>query len=142
VKRFACCLLLLSVLSALLCLSCKNPFGYEPDDPTKTDPPAPPVQTEPEDGKLIRNYAYPQDVVMKWQPVTGASYYQVEVYRDSTARAENLYRMVDNIRSTQTSVTFGRYGWYCWRVRAYSPNWKWYTDWSPLHEFILPNPVR
>jgi len=132
-------------LSLLLCLlfaaGCKDPFGFGPPDPKKTPPPAAPVQTQPRDGEFIDNYEYPQDVEMKWRPVTGARYYQVEAYTSQSAQPEALYRFADNIYSTSVDLSFGRYGWYWWRVRAYSPNWTWYTDWSPLSSFLLPNPA-
>ncbi len=130
-----------SLLTSSVFLSCKDPYGYEPYDPNKPDPPAAPLLTEPEDGKLIVNYAYPQDVALKWERVTGASYYQVEVYRDSAASADSMEQpLISGIYSNQTSVTCGRWGDYYWRVRAYSPNWKWYTGWSELWQFWLPHP--
>ncbi len=133
--------LLIACIALALSCFCKNPYDYEPYDPTKPDPPAAPVQLDPPDGKLILNYAYPQDVVMKWQRVSGTAYYQVEVYQSSKPAPESLYAIGDKVYSTETAVTFNRHGCYWWRVRAYSPNWKWFTDWSPLWMFILPNPT-
>lgn len=133
---------LLLAVSVLLLVSCRNPFGFEPEEPARQDPPAPPVQTRPEDGALILNYAYPQDVTLVWQRVSGARHYQIEVYTSPNPAPENLLRFVDYIYTTQTAVTFYRYGTYWWRVRAYSPNWKWYTDWSAVWSFILPSPAE
>ncbi len=127
---------------AILFLTCKDPFGFKPEDPTKIDPPDPPVQTCPPDGKLIKNYAYPQDVVFKWQPVAGTESYQVQVYTDSIPSAQTLLLEKVEITAGETTITFGRFGFYFWRVRASSRRWKLsYTDWSSLSKFILPNPT-
>lgn len=137
--------LLLSVLPLVLGVSlfcsCQDPFGFGPHDPKKQNPPAAPVQIEPADDTMIPNYVYPQDVTMKWLAVSGAKYYQVEAYTDSLPLPEKQHASKDKVYSTETSIRFYRYGYYWWRVRAYSPNWKWYTDWSPLHRFLLPNPT-
>lgn len=133
---------LLSFMSILFFSVCQNPFGFAPHDPQKQDPPAPPVQIEPKNDTLIPHYAYPQDVTLKWKIVSGAYYYQVEVYTDSLPVPEKQYVFQNKVYGGETTVRFYRHGAYWWRVRGYSPNWKWYTDWSPLAGFILPNPAK
>ena len=68
--------------------------------------------------------------------------YQVEVYLESLPEPVHLYTVVDEIVGPSTTVTFMTYDWYYWRVRAVSSNWNWYTDWSELNSFLLPNPAR
>jgi len=99
------------------------------------------VPTVPSNGKFIKNWAYPQDVTFRWQPVSGTQFYQVEAYTDSILIPDNMCHFEDKIPSNEASITFHHYGTYWWHVRSYSPNWKWYTDWSELYSFILPNPA-
>jgi len=142
--RLRLCILASSfwLLTSLVILSCKDPYGYEPFDPTKPDPPAAPILQEPTNGKQLDNYAYPQNVTLKWKSVAGTRYYQIEVYSDSVLTPENLQQpLISDIYSTQRAVTFYDHGDYYWRVRAYSPNWNWYTGWSQVWQFWLPDPA-
>ena len=134
--------LTLVVCLMLAVLACKDPYSFEPGDPTKPDPPAPPGLVYPVNGWVSDDFAYPQDVIFVWQQVPGAQFYQVEVYLDSLLRSQYLF--YSNTRVTQTSVTdsLPYYGLYFWRVRAASRNWNNYTDWSSPFRFALPNPGR
>ena len=123
-------------------LACKDPSGFAPGDDPKPDPPEPPVPVYPLEGESTEEYGYPQDVVFQWQPVAGAFFYEIEVYTDSVLNPGNQYGAVGSITETQAGVGFHTYGTYYWHVRAGSPNWKWYTDWSELISFHLPNPTR
>jgi hypothetical protein len=128
---------------ALLCLlACRDPNSYQPFDPTKPDPPPPPVLISPASGWVSSDFAYPQDVDLRWQAVPGAQFYQIEVYRDSLLRSD--YLMYSNPRAALTSLTatLPYYGLYFWRVRASSRNWNNYTGWSSPFHFALPNPAR
>jgi hypothetical protein len=126
----------------LVVLACTDPYSFEPGDPTKPDPPAPPQLLSPANDWVSDSYAYPQDVNFGWQQSAGAQFYQIEVYRDSLLRGQ--YLVYANDRVTQPAVTgsISSWGLYYWRVRAASRNWNDYTDWSdPLH-FSLPNPAK
>lgn len=127
-------------LTALLVLGCKDPFSFEPGDPTKPDPPGPPVLKWPANGELIVNYAYPQDVTLEWYGIRGAGFYQVEVYTDSAPSQATLHTLKPEVAGTSVTVRFTRWGFYYWRVRAASRNWNNYTGWSGLWEFLLPDP--
>jgi len=126
----------------LALLACKDPYEFEPGDPTKPDPPPPPELLQPQNGWQSDLYQYPQQVNFDWQALPGALFYQIEVYRDSLLRAQ--YLVYSNPRATQTSgsAALSIYGWYFWRVRAASKNWNNYTDWSQPFRFGLPNPAR
>ena len=132
--------LIFGLLLALL--ACKNPYDFEPGDPTKPDPPAPPELVSPPDSWQSDSYIYPQEVSFIFRAIPGAGFYQFEIYLDSLLRSQYLYS--SNSRLTQTSVTmsFPYYGLYFWRVRAASRNWNDYTDWSRPFRFGLPNPAR
>ena len=126
----------------LVVIACKDPNSFQPFDPTKPDPPAPPQLSLPTDNWISDDFGYPQDVTLGWQPLPGAQFYQVEVYRDSLLRSQYLF--YSNARVTLTSVTASLpyYGLYFWRVRAASRNWNNYTDWSSPFRFALPNPAK
>lgn len=130
----------LAVALILMLLSCKDPYLFEPGDPNKPDPPVPPRPIYPLDGENTKNYGYPQDVAFSWERVAGATFYQIEIYRDTTG--VTLLATEDRITATSHPVSLASHGFYSWRVRAGGPNWNWYTDWSDLNWFILPNPAR
>jgi hypothetical protein len=126
----------------LTVFACTDPFSFEPGDPTKPNPPAAPDPVQPDDDWQSDLYGYPQEVSFGWQQVSGAQFYQIEVYRDSLLRLQ--YLAYSNERVTQPSLTasFSTYGWYYWRVRAASRSWNNYTAWSAPFRFGLPNPAR
>jgi hypothetical protein len=126
----------------LAVIACKDPNSFQPFDPTKPDPPAAPQPTTPADGWMSDKYAYPQDVGLGWQQVSGAQFYQIEVYRDSLLRSQ--YLVYANERVTQPALTasISNWGLYYWHVRAASRSWNNYTVWSDSFRFSLPNPAR
>jgi len=126
----------------LAVLACKDPNSFQPFDPTKPDPPGPPVLTYPSNGWTSDKYAYPQDVNLGWQQVSGAQFFQIEVYRDSLLRSQYLEYSNQRVFQTSLTVPISTYGLHYWRVRAASRNWNNYTNWSSTFEFQLPNPAR
>jgi len=128
------------LLAALLLTACQDPFSFEPGNPTKPDPPGPPVLKWPADGELILNYAYPQNLTLEWHAIRGAGFYQVEVHTDSVPSQSTLHTVKPDVPDSSLTVRFSRWGFYYWRVRAASRNWNDYTAWSGLRRFILPNP--
>ena len=124
----------------LLCfLACRDPNSYQPFDPTKPDPPGPPVLTSPANGWLSKDFAYPQKVDFAWQPVPGAQFYEMQCNTDS------LFPIAypgPHIYQTSLAESVQSYGLYYWRVRAAGSNWNNYTDWSVPFHFALPNPGR
>jgi hypothetical protein len=134
--------LTLAACLALAVLVCKDPNSFQPFDPTKPDPPAAPQLVAPGDSWMSEDYAYPQAVAFSWQPVSGASFYQFEVYGEWTIEPRFLVFANQRVTSTSLTTSFSHYGEYCWRVRAASGNWNNYTDWSAPFRFGLPNPAR
>jgi hypothetical protein len=129
-------------LLTLAFLACTDPFSFEPGDPTKPDPPAPPRLTSPPDSWCSDNYGYPQSVTFTWQPIPGPVFYQFEAYDDWTPNQQNLIFENKRVASTTLKTSFYHYGRYCWRVRAASREWNDYTDWSGAFRFALPSPAR
>jgi hypothetical protein len=128
------------VWGALVCLlACKGPNSYQPLDPTKPDPPAPPLLTYPVNRWMSDCYAYPQNVSFGWQAVPGAQFYELQIQTDSLFPGTHPGLLV-----YQTSVVYSleTFGLYYWRVRAASSNWNNYTDWSSPFRFTLPNPAE
>lgn len=132
----------LALILLLALLACTDPYSFEPGDPTKPDPPAPPGLVYPVSGWVSDDYAYPQDVSFAWQQVPGAQFYQIEVYRDSLLRSEYLRYSNQRVAQPTLSAPFSGCGLYYWRVRAASKNWNNYTDWSSPFRFSLPNPAK
>jgi len=119
--------------------ACRDPNSYQPFDPTKSDPPAPPVLVHPANGWMSDDYRYPQDVSFGWQAVPGAQFYEMQVGDDSLFLGTQLFWRV-----YQTSVvySFQTFGLRYWRVRAASSDWNNYTGWADPFWFSLPNPGR
>jgi hypothetical protein len=126
-------------VSALLVLACKDPYDFQPGDPSKPDPPAAPVLSSPPDRYKGDNCSYPQNVEFQWRAVSGATFYQIEVFDDSTLK--RLRASDDRVKGASVTLSFGGYGDYFWHVRAASPAWNNYTSWSVPFRFALPNPA-
>jgi hypothetical protein len=133
----------LALSTVLLCLlACTDPYSYEPGDPTKPDPPAPPQLIAPGDSWLSDSYIYPQEVAFGWQPIPAAAFYQFEVYNDWVIDPLKLVYANQRVAYAELTVEFNHYGKYYWRVRAASKNWNNYTAWSQPSRFGLPNPAK
>lgn len=132
---------LLTVL--LILFACRDPYSFEPNDPTKPDPPPPPRLVLPAYGWISEDFAYPQDISLGWDGLPGVLFYQVEIYlNDSTLQSGSLTWSSQRVLYPSVTVQLGWYGWYFWRVRAASRGWNGYTDWSAASRFALPNPAR
>jgi hypothetical protein len=126
----------------LVLLGCKDPYSFEPHDPDLPDPPGAPTLSYPENGRNTKDYGYPQDVALGWNPVSRAEFYQIEVFTDSVLVEANLYTTVDRANGTEHVLSCRSYGFYYWRVRADSPHrWNRASDWSAVRFFVCPNPA-
>jgi hypothetical protein len=126
----------------LAIVACKDPNSFQPFDPNNPDPPDAPQLVAPANGWTSDQFAYPQNVSLGWQQVSGAQFYQIEVYRDSLLHGQ--YPVYANERITEPALTasISNWGLYYWHVRAASRNWNNYTAWSTPFRFSLPNPAR
>ncbi|MEO0190329.1 MAG: hypothetical protein ABIL18_05055, partial [candidate division WOR-3 bacterium] len=113
---------------------CKNPHDYEPKFDSLYPPPAPPQLISPKNDTAIwYGTPFPHNVLLTWSSVNGAEYYQLEIVKDdsSALTGENLI----DVDYSSYNFTINRNGYYFWRVRAYSRNWTWYTEWSVVYHF-------
>jgi hypothetical protein len=132
---------LLAATVLLSIMACKDPYDFEPGDPTKPDPPVPPQLVMPAHRWRSDDYAYPQNVIFAWEAIPGPVFYQLEAYRCTVVVPQHLVYANQRVTSIELTVSFGWYGQYCWRVRAASRNWNDYTNWSEPFRFSLPNPA-
>ncbi|HTW91003.1 MAG TPA: hypothetical protein VMH22_04775 [bacterium] len=134
--------MLLAACGALLCLlACRDPNSYQPTNPTKSDPPPPPVLSDPVNGWVSNDTCYPQAVGFGWQAVHGAQFYEIQVsIWDSLFTLHHIVYSNPRIYETGVTASDSTYGGYYWRVRAASSNWNNYTNWSDPFHFSLPNP--
>jgi hypothetical protein len=122
-------------------LACRDPYSYQPSDPTRPDPPAPPVLICPANGWVSGDFTYPQEVSLSWEAVPGAQFYEFQVTHDSLFQSIYI-PLGPHIYETSVAESIRLFGLYYWRVRAASRNWNNYTDWSLPFRFTLPNPGR
>ena len=141
-RRIVLVKLLLAATLGFALFACTDPYSFEPGDPTKPDPPAPPLLVAPGDSWRSDSYAYPQEVSFEWQAIPGPVFYQFEAYIDATIDPQHLVYANQRVTSATLTASFSRNGSYFWRVRAASRNWNNYTDWSSPFLFSLPNPAR
>ncbi len=112
---------------------CKNPHDYEPPFDSLSPPPsAPKLISPPNDTILYFQTPFPHDIKLKWSIIEGVEYYQWQIANDSTILPD---APIKNVEECSTTYVIGRNGFYFWRVRAYSHNWTWYTDWSETRHF-------
>jgi len=114
-------------------IACKNPHDYEPQFDSLYPPPVPPQLISPVNDTVIVYYEpYPHDIVLEWNPIVEAEYYQLQIVNDST---QFLEAPVIKIESTSMVNTLIHKGFYYWHVRAYNHEWTWFTDWSETWHF-------
>ena len=126
-------------VALLSLLACRDQNSYLPFDPTKPEPPAPPVLVHPAYGWMCDDYRYPQNVSFGWQAVPGAQFYEMQVNDDSLFPGTRPFWRV---YQTSAVYSFQTYGVRYWRIRAASNGWNNYTDWSSPFRFSLPNPGK
>lgn len=133
----AVCLVILLGLG----LQCRDPHDWQPGDP-QTPPPDPPVLYLPaEDTIFFGVVGY--SVVFDWEEIPG---YQVQYEIQTDTAADFSTAVSHSTSSSPMSLFLKRYSVktnYYGRVRAGSPAWTWYTDWSPTHHFyLMPDALR
>lgn len=114
--------------------SCQNPHEWQPGDP-QVPPPGPTVIISPPPNS--RYIGAQEWVTVDWRVVSGAENYELQ--SDTTAEFTNPASMLHDsppvdflarvLKSNSTT--------YYLRVRAGSPAWTWWTDWSPTDSFYI-----
>ncbi len=121
----------------LLILQCQDPHDWQPGDPQEP-PPEPPALYQPAADTIFFG-TEGCSVTLEWEMITG---YQVryEIQTDTIVNFSTAATV--SALSSPASIYLKRYkyktDYYC-RVRAGSPAWTWYTDWSATrHFYIMP----
>jgi len=78
-------------------------------------------------------HPYPNDLELGWGYIEEAEYYELQVSHNSLfpAGGTDEFRAYDYFYTYEITHN----GIYYWRVRAYNPNWTWFTDWSETRSF-------
>jgi hypothetical protein len=125
------------ILCLITALRCRDPRDWQPGDPQGPPPGPTEIIAPPADTGFLG----PQELVrIDWRAVSGAEQYELQW--DTTAKFTNpssqLYESapIDFLARVTTSNSTPYY----MRVRAGSPAWTWWTDWSPTHMFYIFNP--
>jgi len=128
---------LLIISCLILTAHCRDPHEWQPGDPQVPPPGPTEIVAPPADTGFLG----PEEWVrIDWRAVSGAENYELQW--DTTAKFTNpssqLYDSppVDILARVTTSNNTP----YCLRVRAGSPAWTWWTEWSPTHTFYIFNP--
>jgi hypothetical protein len=114
-------------------VTCKGPNDFEPPFDSLHPPPAPPQLINPVSDTAIRYLTpFPNDVVLKWNQVTEAESYQLQIVNDTS---KFFGATIIAVEGTSTVYTLPHQDFYYWRVRAYCRKWTWYTNWSKPWRF-------
>ena len=130
------------ILASLLVLTvggCKDPDEYDPNQPLDPPPNPPTILYPIADTNLCSSSPY-QSVFFDWNAIGGTEIYQLQV--DSILSFETAELL--QFTYPPTYVQLYRYedrAVYYARIRAGSPRWTDYTDWSEVRRFYLrPDP--
>ncbi|KPK63429.1 hypothetical protein AMJ83_07120 [candidate division WOR_3 bacterium SM23_42] len=118
---------------------CKDPYEYEPPEDTLLTPPGPPLLVYPRDNFVFMDPAalpgasFAIHVQLDWQPVEHAELYELELTTD-TLPPNTIYCDSDGwyflIQNDNTKLCD-----YFWRVRAYSSDWQYFTEYTAQRRF-------
>ncbi len=147
-KLFHLILKIFSVCIIIICINlnpgCKSPKEYEPPPDTLISPPAPPQPLYP---PYDTSYWFGQGgqgwdfvvVVFEWTAVDGTQYYELELASTASFGTSVFYSIKTS--STKTTVRIYSPTEVYWHVRAESPQWKWFTNWSEVWYFRVRWPI-
>ncbi len=128
-----CCKIILPLIlliTLIFTINCKDPNTYKPPVDSLLPPPPPPELLTPPDS-FIHIPRYGNRLLFSWKSIEGAEFYEIN-YVDLNTMKEWSYKLKkDSIAQNWQ----GYYSRFTWRVRAYSPTWEYYTDWSPIRYY-------
>ncbi len=113
---------------------CRDPHEYEPPFDSLTPPPQAPTLVSPANNTIFlydQLNPYPNDIEMSWHAVPGTEYYELKI-DDNPELPGKAERVMDTV----FIFVVRENGRYYWKVRAYSRNWTWYTNWSETRTFF------
>ena len=125
------------ILGMISVMQCRDPHDWQPGDPQIPPPDPTEIIAPPADTGFLG----PQQMVrIDWRAVSGAANYELQF--DTTAKFTNPSSGIYDSPPLEflARVTTSNSTPYYLRVRAGSPAWTWWTDWSPTHMFYIFNP--
>lgn len=120
---------------------CRDPYEFAPEPDTLIPPPNPPRLVSPPDdtGYVLTNIPG-LDVVQIdfiWNAIIDAEYYEFHISSEPTFN-DTFTRIYELSYNTLDSIfTISCTGDHFWRVKASSPRWTWFTDWSETRRFRI-----
>ncbi len=138
VKKF---ILVCAMLLTVLALTCKDPTGYDPDDPYVPAPDPPTIVYPVADTSFNASIGVPIMVLFDWTAVSGAEAYEIQ--HDTALAFPN--DTSDVVQAAPAYLAFYRYTYITtsyYRIRALSASWEeGHTEWSETRKFyIKPDP--
>jgi len=120
---------------------CKDPYEFAPEPDTLIPPPNPPRLVYPPDdtGYVLTNIPGLDVVQIEfiWNAIIDAEYYEFHISSEPTFN-DTLTRIYELSYNTLDSIfTRSSTGDHFWRVKASSPRWTWFTDWSEVRRFRI-----
>ncbi len=120
---------------------CKDPYEFAPEPDTLIPPPNPPRLVYPPDdtGYVLTNIPGLDVVQIEfiWNAIIDAEYYEFHISSEPTFN-DTLTRIYELSYNTLDSIfTRSSTGDHFWRVKASSPSWTWFTDWSEVRRFRI-----
>jgi len=128
-------LLIFIIILFIINTGCKDPNEFEPDVDSLVDPPGPvSLVYPPDDTGYVKTLINPTlDIDFLWNAILETEYYEFQMSRESTFidTLTRVYKIPYNTLNISGIST----GDHFWRVRASSPHWTWFTDWSEVRFF-------
>jgi hypothetical protein len=119
---------------------CKDPYDYEPPEDMLQSPPDPPELIFPPDSTwYYLDYGELCFITFQWDTIYDAGMYEFE-FDTSWSFGKTAWSELtpeDTITFAFLPDTVDTIVYY-WHVRAASDLWIWWTDWSEVRAFIIP----
>ena len=120
---------------------CKDPYEFAPEPDTLIPPPNPPRLVSPPDdtGYVVTNIPG-LDVVQIdfiWNAIIDAEYYEFHISSEPTFIDTLTAIYILSYNTLDSVFTRSNIGDHYWRVKASSPRWTWFTDWSETRRFRI-----
>jgi hypothetical protein len=141
-RRLQSKLFIMSIIFLLVGVfhGCKDPYDYEPAEDTLQSPPDPPILTFPADSAwYILDLGELCFITFQWDTIYDADMYEFE-FDTSWSFGKTAWAQL----TSENTITFAFLPSiydtvaYHWHVRAASDLWVWWTNWSEVRTFIIP----
>ncbi|KPJ73943.1 hypothetical protein AMJ52_02540 [candidate division TA06 bacterium DG_78] len=119
---------------------CKDPYDYKPPEDILVPPPDPPQLIFPADSVwYVLDYGDVVFITFQWDTI-----YDADMYEFEFDTSQSFEKTAWSELTPEDTITF--VFWpdttdtvaYYWHVRAASDFWVWWTSWSEVRTFIIP----